>query len=529
MTPQEIITMARMVNMRLVMDDFESGALKEVGRIYRRAVDEILTTMKRVKPGTMTEVRMVAMAEELQTVIDNLAGVTSVPVADATVHTGVYSYAAMNDIVSWDGKVVGFNPVGMTAAQIRQLITDQPLGGKKLREWVGSHFLTELGDLQNEIRLGYLKGESYSKIVSRIDNMLTGNQAKQHIESIVKTYIQGINVKAQIDVYDANPEIVKRVEWSSIMEGGNTKTGRGTCPRCAALDGLTWPVKDKTRPPCPLHIRCRCILSPVTITWRDMGFDIDEMEREYKPWVIRAGKQREIIDYGFTDQNYAQWWATRDKNFQNKAIGPRRADMIRDDVIEFGDIVDQRTGRLLRLDELPGVPGFGVKWSTIPDKMVKFESEIIANGFESGMSINKTGRIIEMPVGTAHSVGWNKIRDIEGGILTHNHPGGGSFSDQDILNVFTPFRLREIRAVGVTNNHGYVAYRAQRIGTPPAPNIINRTYEESIEVARNETDKLLSDGIIDVDEANDRLYHRTWEVFETKNKSWFQYKREKIK
>ena len=117
-----------------------------------------------------------------------------------------------------------------------------------------------------------------------------------------------------------------------------------------ALDGLRWDVDDKTRHNCPLLVRCRCLLLPVTKTWRELGFDIDEMEEAYRPWTERE-PNREIFDYGSTADNFPEWFMTRSTQFQNNAVGIRRAELIRAGTIDFRDIVDSR-GTLILIADL---------------------------------------------------------------------------------------------------------------------------------------------------------------------------------
>jgi len=93
------------------------------------------------------------------------------------------------------------------------------------------------------------------------------------------------------------------------------------------------------------------MLLPITKSWRDLGIDIDEMDEVHEKWYIRS-PGRKILSRGTIDGNYADWWKTRSVSFQNNAVGPVRADLIRNKDIQFNDIVDHKTGKLILLDEL---------------------------------------------------------------------------------------------------------------------------------------------------------------------------------
>ncbi len=348
-----------MAYMRTKLDAFENEALKSMLKTYRAATKEILTdlsVMTRSLPaGHFNLKRAKSLLRETLMMSDAIQKQLANDITGMSVEAGLYSYPEMNNIVSWDGRVAGFNNVAVSATQLNTLITTVPAGGHVLEEWVNRTFADSVGKIADEIKVGYVKGEGYPKLVKRLTKEF--GMIERDAITLARTYVQTINVKAATDVYEANSDVVDRVEWCAIMENGNVKTGRGTCPRCSALDSKTWRVDDKSKPPCPLHARCRCYLAPVTKTWEELGFDGGEMEDVYRPWVKRAEKSINvggvpILDYGFTDKNYADWWATRSRKFQNNAVGLVRANLIRDKNIAYQSIVDDKTGRLFTLEDL---------------------------------------------------------------------------------------------------------------------------------------------------------------------------------
>lgn len=353
MKREDEIVLARMANMRYKLDTFDDAALKELYRIYNNLVKRLQVELLGADAPT-TKARKAAVLGEVAVASEAINARMTASTAGAIGVSGKWSYDQINAIASWDGLTPGWENVSMTASQIEQLVTNQKLGGKSLNEWVGTALMPDIQSIKDEALAGQVSGEGYKSIVRRIQNELSlSPKNKRDMESVVKTYIHSMNVKAQQDVYEANSEIISEIEWTAILENGNTKTGKGTCPRCMALDGNRYPVNDRNRPNCPLHVRCRCMFLPVTKTWRELGFDIDEMEDAYRPWNIRNEKGG-IQEYGSTDQNYADWWKTRSKTFQDNAIGPVRAEMVRSGQIDFSDIVDNR-GNLILLKDLQTV------------------------------------------------------------------------------------------------------------------------------------------------------------------------------
>lgn len=65
--------------------------------------------------------------------------------------------------------------------------------------------------------------------------------------------------------YAANDEIVPRWRWQSARDAR-------TCGACLAMDGKEFPVREAFR----THHQCRCTMVPVVVTYREIGFDVDE-------------------------------------------------------------------------------------------------------------------------------------------------------------------------------------------------------------------------------------------------------------
>jgi hypothetical protein len=356
MTRQEEIVLARIMDMRSRLDVFEEAALKDLKVTYKTAADKLLNEVKAAKGKSArlwTNSRLIAMLEEAQLMHQAITENLSTKAAGYIAEAGAFSYKQINNITSWDGRVKDFDNVSMGIGSIKQLVTEQTLSGKKLDEWIGSALAPDIDEIKAAITTGRIQGKGFAAVVSRLQNELSipkGSKDAKDLESVVKTYVQSMAVKAQEDVYAANKDIVEKVEWSAILEAGNTKTGRGTCPRCIALDGSQWETDDYSRPPCPLHVRCRCILLPVTKTWREMGFDIDEMEKAYSPWFVKDEKGKKI-EQGRTDMSYHEWFASRGPQFQDNAIGPRRAQLYREGKLQLVDMVDNK-GNLILLEDL---------------------------------------------------------------------------------------------------------------------------------------------------------------------------------
>ena len=351
MIDEQKITHLRFAFMRSKLDQFEDESLRFLMGTYKKSIKELLVEINHVSsflpPDSFTIKRAYALLDESLLMTEGIQKRLTNDIAAMTAEAGVYSYGEINGITSWDGAIRGFDNISLSSSQINALALTVPVGGRILEDWVGRTFKGSIDKIKEEIGVSLVKGESYSKIVKRLTSEF--GMLERDAITLARTYVQEINVKAATDVFEANADVVKEVEWTAIMENGNVKTGRGTCPRCQALDGMRYPVKTTNRPHCPLHARCRCMLVPVTKTWKELGLNGDEMEEIYRPWVVRGDRAINIggvpiIDYGFTDKDYADWWLTRSKAFQNNSIGPFRANLIRSEKLDFEDLVVYNKG-----------------------------------------------------------------------------------------------------------------------------------------------------------------------------------------
>ena len=175
--------------------------------------------------------------------------------------------------------------------------------------------------------------------------------------TVARTYTQTANVNAMTSVYEANSDIVQGWQWCATLEPGYKQTGRGTCLRCAALDGQVFKLRQG--PPCPLHARCRCVRSPKLKTWRDLGMDFDEIQDFTRPYTVRPdenideGGRRAILEAGFHQGSYGIWLAGQNEAMQREIMGPERFALYASGRVRFEDFVDT-AGRLIPLEALAG-------------------------------------------------------------------------------------------------------------------------------------------------------------------------------
>jgi len=349
----DLYFLTRNVTWRYRLDQYEDATIREMLKTVRSTVAEI---KREIFDGDAPQ-NADALVAELEALSAGLRKKIGQDVATMSGVAAEYSAAEHAAIMSLDG-AVRINTVALSAAQFQSFLGGSS-GGTPLPQWVDDAWGHVVSDkIKRNLNIAVLRGEGYQKAVRGLLDSTIADFTEREAVTIARTYIQTANVAAQMAVYQANDDLVKGWRWSSVLEPGYSKSGRGTCTRCAALDGKEF--KFNEGPSIPLHCNCRCVAIPVTKTWRELGIDRDEIEQAIRPYTIRpdknidAGGMRTIIESGRHQGDYGTWWAKQPKAFQVNAVGPGRWELLDKGKIEFGDLVDKQ-GRQRTLEELRGL------------------------------------------------------------------------------------------------------------------------------------------------------------------------------
>jgi hypothetical protein len=354
----QVILQARSVEYAYNLSVWADEPLKILLTSLRQAQNEILTYLDSVGAGLTewSEARSLALLDNFQDLTLGVRSALGQSITEIVSLVGANALLMHADILSFGNRVELFNNVSMTAAQLKSFIIDTKLGGKVMQEWVDSVYSFNIQEqIRQELFTGALKGESYPELVDRIRQGF--GIAEKDAINLARTYVQSANNNARDVVYEENKDIIEGVKWVATLETSFKKSGRGTCIRCASLDYQTWKM-DEEHPPCPLHPNCRCILVAITIPWRKLGIDIDEISSAYRPYTIRpeinigTGRKGKILDHGFHQGSYETFLATQSDRFQKNVLGPRRFELYDAKLVSFKDMVNQKTGRLIPIKNL---------------------------------------------------------------------------------------------------------------------------------------------------------------------------------
>jgi len=367
---KDFVTLTRNVEWQYRLDQFTDESLLRLQSAIDQTGKELQGYVRR-RGRNITDwskQRVKEITNEMDTLTVGVRSQTAAGISEIATEAGLAALKEHASILSFKG-AIAVNSVSLSSNQLLSLVQNTPLGGtfsgttRTLQDWVDNMFTTTMqNDIKKEMTVGMLRGEGYKKLSNRVRSTFS-KVTKREAITLTRSYVQSANVGAQKAVYKANPDVVKGVKWSSILESGYKKTGRGTCVRCAVLDGEIFGTEDSLYdypPPCPLHPRCRCNLLPVTKTWKELGLPLDEIKSQARHYVKRtnvnidAGRSYKQTAYekGVVKGNYKEFFEGQSKVFQKNAVGKVRQSLIARNQLEFKDLVDKKTGKLFSLNEL---------------------------------------------------------------------------------------------------------------------------------------------------------------------------------
>lgn len=240
----------------------------------------------------------------------------------------------------------------LTRAQASALVDGLLVQGSPVGEWWQRQAGDTLQRFADAMRMGIASGETNAQLIRRIRGGTQNGEpvqgfmeiTRRHAESLVRSATQAAASEAKDQTYKQNADIIKGVMWVSTLDGRTTLG-------CAARDGLLYSVGDH-QPidhdlpweggPGNRHWGCRSTSAPVTKSWRELGFDIDDL-----PPGTRASMNGQVP----ADTTFDGWLSRQPKAVQDDMLGPGRAEMWRENKLGLRDLLDAN-GKEMSLQEL---------------------------------------------------------------------------------------------------------------------------------------------------------------------------------
>ncbi len=217
-------------------------------------------------------------------------------------------------------------------------------GNPLLRPFIGDLTENQIGMIQTRIRQGYAQGRTTDQITrdirgTRARNYNDGDlgRVNRSNRALVFTTLQHASTQGRMATYKKNNDVLTGYEWVSTLDDNTTTI-------CRSLDGNEYKFGKGPLP--PIHVSCRSVTVPVVDKRYNLLSDLESK----RPSVGSSGA-KEVS----SNQTYYSWLKTQPEAFQNTAIGPTRAKLLRDGGInseEFAKMNLSKNFQPLTLEEM---------------------------------------------------------------------------------------------------------------------------------------------------------------------------------
>lgn len=330
------------------LSDFAEAELSEVLRVIEKANAEILGKIATTK-GEWTREWLIAMKADLDEIY---SGARKRIGKLLDVDLKKFSAAEAEWLaVECENIAVGVSFTAPAPAGLWAAITALPVAdGSTLSQFLDALELSGSKKFTEAIQAGMTEGETVQQMTRRIRGEVVKRASWKTIagkrryvpgvyrdgvfetttreaEALVRTAVMHVANRAHDAFYAANEDLIKGYQRVETLDGD-------TCLICGADDGHVYGV-DEERPQLPQHPRCRGVYVPVLKSWREMGYDRDEL-----PASTRASADGQVPE----NETFEDRLKKMPPKKQDAILGPTRGRLYREgmslkDMVAEGKVV----------------------------------------------------------------------------------------------------------------------------------------------------------------------------------------------
>ena len=294
---------------------FSNSLTREIIKLLNETEEDLITKILKTDGATKEQLeKLLLEIKELNAQVFSSAGQhLRKELVEFSVYESTYQIAAVST-------AVGVQMNKPNIAQLKAVVSDTPFQGRYLKEWLKGMEEARYRRVRDQIRIGYIEGESISSIVRRVKGTRRAKYkdgvlevSRRDAETIVRTAVNHIATTASEITYKENIELFKGVQWVSILDGKTTHI-------CASRDGNIYEIG--VGPRTPAHPRCRSIMVP----------------------VLKGVPMPKRLNYG-------PWLRKQPVSFQDDVLGVTKGRLFRKGGLSIDKFVDDR-GKVLTLTQL---------------------------------------------------------------------------------------------------------------------------------------------------------------------------------
>ena len=330
---------------------------REALAILKKVEDNVATLLRsRDFDGTpYTQARLEALRVQFTNIINALS-TTLTPTVIKNVEDAAKLAAEIESAAFVRIMPAGLDVTTPNLGVLQTSVASTPFSGATVDDWAKSFNRSMLETTWREIVAGITEGETSDDMVRRIIGTKSNKfkdgalqPRRRGLEALVRTSINHATNQGRDMVWKANSDLLKGVRWVATLDTRTT-------PICQHRDGRVGPVVDSTdwtpprgasrldppfaRP--PAHVNCRSTTTAITKSWRELGFDVDEL-----PPGTRASMNGQVPG----NLTYFDWLNRQNAAVQKDVLGPTRYDLWKQGGITPSKFQND-LGRQYTLDEL---------------------------------------------------------------------------------------------------------------------------------------------------------------------------------
>lgn len=397
-------------------------------------------------------------------------------------YEGQFQYDLYKSLVPVSFKIAEVVPEQVYAAAM-----SQPMQGRLLKDWSNGLRDSRMRRIKDTIAIGFTQGQTTADIVRALrgtkgagyaDGLL--NTDRHNIDSIVRTAISHTAQTTRNRFYDENASILGDLIWVSTLDGRTSED-------CRARDQRRYTQAHK-----PVEHEVPWLAGPGRLHFSCRSTSIALLRGQ----TSLTGTRSSADGYVNANLSYDDWLKQQPASVQDDVLGKAKGERYRKDGMSAGAFQNDK-GQSITLKEMQARDErafrqpkgeFTVYDSTYPREEpdvstpARAAAVVIENGVrfdekETGTLIAADGRLILQRIGEPNRVRF-PVRVLEraaGATFTHNHPGGTSFSVDDIA-LAAEYGFSEMRVITPLHR-----FSMRPINTWPNPADIEKAYNLEIE------------------------------------------------
>lgn len=295
---------------------------REFERFLEAMQDDILARLARVDPQSLTASRLDRLLKAVRTTLDDGFGdyerVWRQQLGELSEYEAGFELRSLQQLGLDVDLTLPAPAQVFTAAFAQPLSVEGPDQGKLLasfyRDWTDRNKVR----ITNAIRLAAAQGQTTEQLVRRIrgtravkyrDGLIEAT--RRDVTMMARTALQHIAVQSREATWEANAQVIRGVEWVSVLDSR-------TSPMCRGLDGQIFDRKKGPRP--PIHVGCRSTVVPV----------LKGRLRELQGGGTQFARGEDGPTRVSANLDYYDWLKTQSAEFQDSVIGSKRGKLLRE-------------------------------------------------------------------------------------------------------------------------------------------------------------------------------------------------------